>query len=78
MILRNVKPGLGAAKGIINGLILAILFWAMVGCGVYLSAGKDNLGDELKAGGGLYLFNGWDNIYDCERAWKGEIPPTQE
>ena len=57
-------------------VVLAIV--VLSGCGVYLKSGKDSVNEELQAGGGLYLFNGWDNVHDCDRAWRGEIPPSQE
>ena len=59
-------------------LIVVLAIVVLSGCGVYLKSGEDNVHEELQAGGGLYLFNGWDNIHDCDRAWRGEIPPSQK
>ena len=57
-------------------LIIIISLFLLSGC-VYLDAGKDNVHDELNAGGGFILVDGHDNLDDCFKAWNDETPPSK-
>ena len=57
-------------------LIVIMTIVVLSGC-VVMTAGKDNLNDDRKAGASVLLYDGCSNIHDCERAWKGELPPSE-
>ena len=51
-------------------IIVSLIFLFSMGCmGVVMTANKDNLNDDRKAGASWLWYDGHDNLADCVEEW---------